>query len=73
MIKSYNELPLIVKVILQIFLGWPIGAIYRIVKGVQTKDNTVLIAGILAIPLGIIFWVIDLVTTIINNEISVLA
>lgn len=73
MTKAYDNLPWIVKIILQLILGWPISAIYRIVKGLDKKDSTVLLVGILCIFFGFIFWIIDLVTTIISNEISVLA
>lgn len=73
MAKSYAGLNQILKIVLQIFLGWPISALYRIFKGVETKNNTVLLVGILSIFFGFIFWVVDLVTTILSNEISVLA
>lgn len=73
MTKKYADLPMIVKFLLQLILGWPIGAIYRIVKGVETSNTKVLVFGILAIPFGFIFWIVDLVTTLLSNEISVLA
>lgn len=73
MAKAYAELPWILKIIIQIIFGWPVSAIYRIVKGLEKKDNTVLIVGILCIFFGFIFWIIDLITTILSNEISVLA
>ena len=59
--------------ILQIFLGFVVSPIYRIVKGVQTKDNNVLIAGIVIIFISPIFWIIDFITILLSNEISILA
>lgn len=73
MVKAYDGLNQWLKVLIQLILGWPVGAIYRIVKGVQTNNSTVLIAGILAIPFGFIFWVVDLITTVLSNRISVFA
>ncbi len=73
MAKKYADLPMIAKFLLQLFLGWPIGAIYRIIKGAETKNTTVLLAGIAGIFLGFIFWIVDLFTTLLSNEISFLA
>ncbi len=72
---KYEELPKIVKILLQIFLGAIVGGIYRILRYVETKNTTTLVVGVLAIipPISFIFWVIDLVTEITQNKISVLA
>ena len=70
----YDELPKIVKIILQIFLGGLIAAVYRILRYVETKNVVTLVVGILCFFfLGFIFWIIDLVTMITNEKISVLA
>ena len=73
--KTYEDLPKIVKIILQILLGAIVGGIYRILRYTETKNITTLVVGILAIipPISFIFWVIDLVTEITSNKISVLA
>jgi hypothetical protein len=72
--KYYDELPKLVKVILQIFLGSLIGGVYRILRFVETKNVVTLVAGILNfVGLGLIFWIIDLVTMISSEKISVLA
>lgn len=72
---KYEELPKIVKILLQIFLGAIVGGLYRILRYVETKNTTTLVVGVLAIipPISFIFWVIDLVTEITQNKISVLA
>lgn len=73
---TYEELPKIAKIILQIFLGTFIGGIYRIIRYTETKNIVTLVVGILALVTGIgniIAWIVDLVTEITSNKISVLA
>lgn len=72
----YDDLPLIARVLLQIFLGGLIGGIYRIVRFVESKNVVTLVAGILTLFTGIgnlIAWIVDLVTTCLGKGISVLA
>lgn len=73
---KYEELPKIAKIILQIFLGAFIGGIYRIIRYTETKNIVTLIVGIVVLITGIgnfIAWLIDLVTEITSNKITVLA
>ena len=71
---AYEALPKIAKILIQIFLGALVGGIYRIVRYVETKNIVTLIVGILNfVGLGFILWIVDLVTEIMNNKISVLA
>lgn len=64
-IKSFDDLPWIAKLILclpVLNLSW---AIYRIVKGVSEKKTSILVAGILwIVPGAVISWVVDLICTI---------
>ena len=70
----YEDLPKIAKILLQIFLGSIISGVYRILRYVETKNIVTLIVGILCfVGLGFIFWIIDLVTEITKNRITVLA
>jgi len=70
----YEDLPKIAKILLQIFLGALISGVYRILRYVETKNIVTLIVGILCfVGLGFIFWIIDLITEIANNRITVLA
>ena len=72
--KSYESLPKIIKIIIQIILGALVGGIYRIVKFLETKNIVTLVVGILNfVGLGLIFWIVDLVTEILYNKITVLA
>lgn len=73
---SYEALPKIAKILLQLFFGWLIGGVYRIIRFVETKNLVTLIVGIIGLISGIgnfILWVCDLVTEILNNKITVLA
>ena len=71
---KYEALPQWLKIILQIFLGSLVGGIYRIVRFVETKNIVTLVAGVLNfVGLGIVFWVIDLITEITKNKITILA
>ena len=73
--KTYEDLPKIAKIIIQIILGAIVGGIYRIIRFTETNNTTTLIVGILALipPISFVFWVIDLITEITGNKISVLA
>lgn len=72
----YEELPKIVKILIQLILGGVIGGIYRIVRFLETKNIVTLVVGILGLVTGIgnfILWVVDLITEIMHNKITVLA
>ncbi len=74
--KAFDKLSQIVKLILQFFFGWLISGVYRIVKGVQTNNIVTIIVGIVALISGIgnvIFWVVDFITILLSNKITVLA
>ena len=66
--KAYFGLPWIVSLILAIipFTSWILGIVVRFSRG-----N--ILGGILNIPFGFIFWVIDLVTMITSKDLTVLA
>ena len=73
---SYEALPKIVKVLLQLFLGAVVGGIYRIIRFVETKNVVTLVVGLLVLFTGIgnlIAWIVDLVTEITSNKITVFA
>ena len=74
--KTYEELPQIAKILIQIFLGLFVGGIYRIVRYFETKNIVTLVVGLLFTCTGIgnaIAWVVDLVAEILHNRITVLA
>lgn len=74
--ETYENLPKIVKILLQIFLGGFIGGIYRILRFTETKNIVTLVVGILCLVTGVgnfAAWIVDLVTEITKNRITVLA
>ena len=76
MTATYEALPKIVKIILQLFFGYIIGGVYRIVRFFETKNIVTLVVGILVLCTGIgntIAWIVDLITEITSNKITVLA
>ena len=73
---AYEALPKLLKVLIQLILGAFVGGIYRIVRFLETKNVVTLVVGILVLVTGIgnaIAWVVDLVTEILHNKITVLA
>ena len=76
MTKTYESLPKIVKILIQLFLGAVVGGIYRIVRFLETKNVVTLVVGLLVLFTGVgnaIAWVVDLITEIAYNKISVFA
>ena len=74
--EKYEALPKIVKVLLQLFLGYIISGIYRIIRFTETKNVVTLIVGLVGLFTGFgnfIVWLIDLITEITQNKITVLA
>lgn len=73
---TYESLPKLVKIILQIFLGGLIAGVYRIIRFVETKNIITLVVGILVLVTGVgnlIAWVVDLITELLYNKITVFA
>ena len=73
---SYEALPKIAKLLLQFFFGWAIGGVYRIIRYTETKNIVTLVVGLLGLFTGLgngIAWVIDFVTELLNDKITVLA
>ena len=74
--SSYNSLPLIARIIIQVLGGAIVGGIYRILRFLETKNIVTLVVGILVLVTGVgnfIAWVLDLITEITKNRITVLA
>ena len=71
---TYEELPKIAKIILQLFLGAFVSPIYRILRYLETKQTATLIAFVVCLVGGMfIFWWVDLITIILNDKISLFA
>ena len=73
---AYEALPKLAKILIQLFLGSIVGGVYRIVRYFETQNIATLVVGLLVTFTGIgncIAWVVDLITEIMQNKISVLA
>ena len=71
---QYDELPFLLRLIIQLIGGAIVGGIYRIIRYTETKNLTTLIVGILATFTGIgnaIAWIVDLITLIFNGGYTV--
>ena len=73
---QYDELPFLLRLIIQLVGGAVVGGIYRIIRYTETKNLTTLIVGILATFTGIgnaIAWIVDLITLIFKGGYTVCA
>ena len=73
---TYESLPKIAKILLQIFLGGFIGGIYRIIRFFEKGNVVTLVAGILFLVTGVgnfIAWIVDLITEVTADRITFLA
>ena len=74
--ETYESLPKIAKILIQIFLGAFVGGVYRIIRYTETKNVVTLVVGLLVLFTGVgnaIAWVVDLITEATSNRITVLA
>jgi len=74
--EQYENLPKIAKIVIQFFLGGIVGGIYRVIRYTETNNVVTLVAGILCLVTGVgnmIAWVLDLITEITSNRITILA
>ena len=74
--EMYENLPKIAKVLIQIFAGAIVSGLYRVLRYFETKNTVTLVVGIISLVSGGVFgilWLIDLVTEITKNRITVLA
>ncbi len=72
-IAKYEELPQIVKIVLQVFFGGVIGGVYRILRYLETKNIVTLVVGVVGLVTGIgnfVLWLLDLISEITNNKIT---
>ena len=66
---AWDNLNKLIKLVLQFFLGWIISVVYRIIKGLETKDMFLTVVGIIFIfgPC-IVFWILDFIWTILDKK-----
>ena len=69
LIKAINDLPWIVKIILCVPALDVVWSVYRIIKGIEEKNTTLLIVGIIWIIGAFSFgWIFDIITAIISKD-----
>ncbi|MBE6633593.1 MAG: hypothetical protein E7620_04515 [Ruminococcaceae bacterium] len=74
--ETYEALPKIAKLLIQLILGAVVGGIYRIVRYTETKNVVTLVVGLLVLFTGVgnaIAWVVDFITELLNDRITILA
>ena len=72
--KHYDELPLIVRILIQIFAGAIVSCVYRVLRFVETKNTVTLVVAIVAFftAIGsIILGIVDLITLIFKGGYTV--
>ena len=73
---SYNALPKLLRVIIQLFLGSLVGGIFRIIRFIETKNIVTLVVGLIGLFTGVgnfVLEIADVVTEILNNKITLFA
>ncbi len=73
---AYEALPKLAKVLIQLILGVIVGGVYRIIRFFETGNLITLIAGLIFTFTGIgnvIIWIVDLVTEILFDRITIFA
>ncbi len=74
--QQYEALPKLFKIILQLVFGVLVGGIYRVVRFTETNNLVTLVVGLLCLFTGVgnvIVWIVDLITEILYDRITVLA
>ena len=74
--EMYEDLPKIVKILIQLFAGYIVSGIYRVLRFLETKNVVTLVVGLIGLLTGfgnVIVWLIDLFTEITKNRITFLA
>lgn len=68
---SYDALPLLLRIIIQIVGGVVVGGIWRIVRYCETENVVTLVVGLLVtftVVGNLVAWMVDLVTLIMNGR-----
>ncbi len=70
MTKSFDELPLIIKILLALPVLDIVWVVYRLFKSIEKKNNVGIILAIVLIIIGIPFlWIIDIITIATSNKV----
>jgi len=73
---TYDQLPLLLRIILQAIGGVVVGGIYRLVRYYETRNIVTLVVGILCTFTGVgnvIAWIVDLISLVLFGTYTVFA
>jgi hypothetical protein len=71
---QFENLPKLVKILVLLVFGVVVSGIFRILRYLETKNIATLVVGVLCFTgVGFVIGVVDAVTEILNNKISVFA
>ena len=71
--EKFESLPKWAKALIFFFGGGLASGIFRILRYLETKNTVTLVVGIVSIFLFVIFGLIDLITELISNKVTILA
>ena len=74
-LKTFEGLPLVVKVILLVFFGGVISPVYRILRFVDTKSVKTLVIGVICLVTGCgnaILAIVDIVSEVTRGKVEIL-
>ena len=73
-ISQFEALPKLVKILILVVFGVVVSGVYRILRYLETKNLVTLVVGVLCFTgVGFIIGIIDAVTEIIDNRITLFA
>ena len=71
---QFENLPKLVKILVLLVFGVVVSGIFRILRYLETKNIATLVVGVLCFTgVGFVIGVVDAVTEILNDKISVFA
>ncbi len=73
--EAYESLPKWAKIVLQIFFGYFIAIVYRVIRYLEAKNTSTLIAGLVCIIpfVAFVVWIVDIITEVMDNKIRIFA
>ncbi len=68
--KTFDELPLIVKILLALPFLDIVWVVYRLIKSVEKKNTLGIVLAVVLLVFGIPFlWLVDIITLIVSNKV----
>ncbi len=68
--KKFDELPLIVKILLALPFLDIVWVVYRLIKSIESKNTVGIVLAVVLLVFGIPFlWLVDIITLIVANKV----